>query len=145
MATVYPMPSHPNVTLRMSRNHRRDTKPELRLRRLLHASGARYRVDFRIKADEVTVRPDIVFTRRRLAIFLDGCFWHGCPEHGNVPAHNRTYWMPKLARNRARDEEVTAALTNAGWTVIRAWEHEPTRHIAERVLALLHDAPRTAE
>jgi DNA mismatch endonuclease (patch repair protein) len=125
----------------MSRNRRRDTKPELLLRRQLHARGARYRVDYRIKAGNVSVRPDIVFTRRRLAIFLDGCFWHCCPEHGNVPAHNRAYWMPKLARNRVRDGEVTAALMNAGWTVIRAWEHEPTRLVAERVLALLHDAP----
>lgn len=122
----------------MSRNRRRDTKPELLLRRSLHARGLRYRVDYRIRVGEITVRPDIVFTRRRLAIFLDGCFWHCCPQHGNIPARNQSYWVPKLERNRARDRAVTTALEWAGWTVVRAWEHEPTAEVAARILELLH-------
>jgi DNA mismatch endonuclease (patch repair protein) len=121
----------------MSRNRRRDTKPELLLRRVLHARGLRYRVDYPIKVGEVTVRPDVVFTRRQIAVFLDGCFWHGCPQHGNVPDRNRAYWLPKLARNLARDAAVTTALTQAGWAVVRAWEHESSEGIADRILALL--------
>lgn len=121
----------------MSRNRRRDTKPELLLRRLLHAHGLRYRVDHRIRIGEISVRPDIVFTRCRLAIFVDGCFWHCCPQHGNIPDRNQSYWVPKLERNRARDRSGTEALEAGGWTVVRAWEHEPAAEVAARVLELL--------
>jgi DNA mismatch endonuclease (patch repair protein) len=79
------------------------------------------------------VRPDIVFTRARLAIFVDGCFWHCCPQHGNVPRTNTDYWRPKLARNVTRDRVVSEALEAAGWRVLRAWEHEQTEHVADRV------------
>jgi len=137
MTVAYPAPGDPNVTIRMTRNRRRDTKPELRLRRLLHAQGARYRVDFPIEAGEIRVRPDLVFIRRRVAVFLDGCFWHGCPEHGNLPNRNRAYWAGKLARNHARDRRVTSELVKAGWTVVRAWEHEPTPQIVLKVLAAI--------
>lgn len=71
------------------------------------------------------VRPDIVFTRARIAVFVDGCFWHACPEHGRPPRNNEWYWTPKLERNVARDARVTEALESAGWRVIRVWEHEP--------------------
>jgi DNA mismatch endonuclease (patch repair protein) len=125
----------------MSRNRRRDTKPELLLRRLLHAQGLRYRVDYRICVGDISVRPDIIFTRDRLAVFVDGCFWHSCPEHANIPTRNQSYWLPKLERNRARDRAVTAALEFGGWTVLRAWEHEPAADVASRVLGLL-DAGR---
>lgn len=121
----------------MSRNRRRDTKPELLVRRLLHARGARYRVDFRITAGDIAVKPDIVFTRRRLAVFVDGCFWHCCPQHGNIPARNQSYWIPKLERNQMRDRAVTTVLEAAGWTVVRAWEHEPAAEVAARVWELL--------
>lgn len=121
----------------MSRNRRRDTKPELLLRRLLHAQGLRYRVDYRIRVGEMGVSPDIVFTRDRLAVFIDGCFWHSCPQHGNIPTRNMSYWVPKLERNRARDRLVTAALEAGNWTVVRAWEHEPAAEVAARVWELL--------
>jgi DNA mismatch endonuclease (patch repair protein) len=137
MSLPYPEPLHPHVTLRMSRNRRRDTRPELLLRRLLHARGLRFRVDYPIRTDEIKVRPDVVFTRRRLAIFVDGCFWHGCPEHGNIPTRNQSYWVPKLERNRARDSLVTAALIRAGWVVLRVWEHEPVTAVAARILESL--------
>jgi len=123
-------------------NRRRDTKPELSLRRVLHARGLRFRVDYRIRAEEIVVRPDIVFTRPRVAVFVDGCFWHGCPQHGNIPTHNQLYWVPKLERNRVRDGVVTTALTRSGWTVIRAWEHEPATGVAARILELLRDRSR---
>lgn len=103
---------------------RRDTGPEMVLRRLLHGEGRRYRVDFPIRTESGLVRPDIVFTKARLAIFIDGCYWHGCPEHGRVPTVNSSYWGPKLARNAQRDRANTAALEASGWKVLRFWEHE---------------------
>lgn len=137
MALPYPAPADNDVTLRMSRNRRRDTRPELLLRRRLHAEGLRFRVDYPVDTGEIRVRPDIVFTRRRLAVFVDGCFWHGCPQHGNVPARNQSYWVPKFERNRARDRVVTEGLIRAGWSVIRVWEHEPIPDVTETIIQLL--------
>lgn len=104
---------------------RKDTKPEVLLRRALHRLGYRYRKDFRLEAAGVYVRPDIVFTRSRVTVFVDGCFWHVCPEHGRQPTRNDWYWTPKLRRNVERDQLATDALTSAGWRVVRVWEHEP--------------------
>src|SRR5690606_15979160 len=84
-------------------NRRTDTKPEVRLRSELHRRGLRFRKDFLIRVSEIRVKPDIVFTRLRLAVFVDGCFWHSCPEHGSMPSRNRGYWLPKLAANVDRD------------------------------------------
>jgi DNA mismatch endonuclease, patch repair protein len=102
----------------MSRIRRRDTKPEMLLRRALWKSGLRYRVDLRV----VGARPDIVFTRQRIAIFVDGCFWHGCPKHYIPPSGNAGYWSAKIDRNRARDTRNTQALIDAGYRVLRFWE-----------------------
>ena len=112
---------------------RRDTKPELAVRSLLHARGLRYRCDLRLKIGERSVRPDIVFTRRKVAVFIDGCFWHSCPEHSKPPKNNTGYWHPKLQRNHERDVENTAVLEGAGWIVVRAWEHIPASEIAQQV------------
>lgn len=103
----------------MSRIRGRDTGPELTLRRALWSAGLRYRLHARIAG-----RPDIVFTRGRVAVFCDGCFWHGCPTHSVKPKTNSSFWGLKLARNKARDQAVTAALETEGWTVMRFWEHE---------------------
>jgi len=103
----------------MSRIRGSDTRPELILRKALWASGLRYKLHHRI-----TGRPDIAFTRSRVAVFCDGCFWHGCPTHGVKPKANSDFWAAKLAKNRARDQAVTAALEADGWTVMRFWEHE---------------------
>jgi len=109
----------------MKGNRRADTGPELALRRALHGLGYRYRKDYRLDlADGIRVRPDIVFTARRVAVFVDGCFWHCCPDHGSQPAANTWYWEPKLRRNVERDRVADAALARAGWTVLRLWEHE---------------------
>jgi DNA mismatch endonuclease (patch repair protein) len=114
----------------MKATPRRDTSTELRLRALLHSRGLRYRVDYPVFGRR---RADIVFTRVKLAVFVDGCFWHCCPDHGEVPAHNAEWWRAKLERTRARDVETTEALLSDGWTVMRVWEHEPPVAAATRV------------
>jgi DNA mismatch endonuclease (patch repair protein) len=115
----------------MQGNKRRDTRPELVVRRLLHAAGLRYRVDFAPLGGRR--RADIVFTRKRIAIFIDGCFWHGCPIHATRPKVNADYWWPKLDRNKQRDHETTAALESAGWLVLRFWEHEAPTAVATTI------------
>jgi len=119
----------------MRANRRRDSAPELRIRKLLHAQGLRFRVDLSVRLDgSRPVRPDVVFTRARLAVFVDGCFWHGCPEHGQRPGvRNGHYWTPKLAGNAERDQRQTRALVDAGWTVLRFWEHEPPEIVVDEI------------
>jgi DNA mismatch endonuclease, patch repair protein len=90
----------------------------------LHAAGMRFRKDYRVRAGPRWVRPDVVFIRAKLAVFMDGCFWHGCPEHGSVPAANADYWASKLRQNVERDRAIDSALVADGWTVLRVWEHE---------------------
>lgn len=119
----------------MRANVRRDTRPELAVRRLLHAAGLRYRVDVPLLASDRRRRADIVFTRRRVAIFIDGCFWHGCPAHFVAPRSNADYWGPKIARNRERDFETTARLEAEGWLVLRFWEHEAPQSVAVEIIA----------
>lgn len=110
----------------MRGNRRVDTKPEIQLRRGLHAQGLRFRKDHRVESDAgVGAKADIVFPCRRVVVFVDGCFWHGCPEHCRIPTRNREYWVAKISRNRLRDNRVTTALRSSGWQVIRIWEHEP--------------------
>ena len=119
----------------MRGNRRRDTAPEMAVRRHLHAAGLRYRVDWPIRLEgRRPVRPDVVFTRRRVCVFVDGCYWHGCPVHCRLPKANREYWAAKIERNRRRDLATDAALQAAGWTVVRAWEHEAPDVVAARVL-----------
>lgn len=121
----------------MRGNRRTDTLPEIRLRRALHGRGLRFRKDFVVRADDARAKADIVFTRHRVAVFVDGCFWHACPTHCRMPTRNRLYWEAKIGRNRERDERISAALTAAGWTVVRIWEHEPIEDAMARVLAAL--------
>jgi DNA mismatch endonuclease (patch repair protein) len=109
----------------------------LRLRRLLHAAGLRYRVDYRIKLDAITVRPDIVFTHARVVVFVDGCFWHRCPEHGRMPSDPNGYWEAKLNANVIRDGVQRDALKAAGWAVVRAWEHESALDAFQMVITAL--------
>jgi DNA mismatch endonuclease, patch repair protein len=117
---------------------RTDTKPEVALRRALHRQGFRFRKDHRLDlAEGKRVRPDIAFTARRVAVFVDGCFWHACPDHGGKPANNTWYWEPKLRRNVERDRLADAALSAAGWDVVRVWEHESIDAAVTSVLAAL--------
>ena len=117
------------------------TEPELRLRRALHARGARYRVDLRPLA-HLNRRADLVFVRRRVAVFVDGCFWHGCPDHGRRRHNvNGWYWPDKIARNIARDRDTDQQLDAAGWKVVRVWEHEDSAVAAERIIQIVASAP----
>jgi DNA mismatch endonuclease, patch repair protein len=122
----------------MRANRRRDTGPERLVRSLLHSSGLRYRVDLPVSVGGHLVRPDIAFTSRRVAVFIDGCFWHGCPQHGRRPSINKDYWGPKLARNRERDREQSALLRSEGWTVLRIWEHVPPDQAVAEILGALN-------
>jgi len=112
---------------------RTNTKPETALRSALHRAGLRFRKDYRLDLPEGRVRPDIVFTKARVAVFIDGCFWHCCPEHGRQPTVNTGYWSPKLERNVERDQRNTVALERAGWTVVRIWEHQDLADSTETV------------
>lgn len=116
----------------MRRQARRDTQPELALRKELHRLGLRYRVD-RAVIPGVRRRADVVFSRARVAVFVDGCFWHGCSIHGTRPKANAAWWSGKLAANRRRDDDTNARLLAAGWTPIRVWEHEDMRAAAAQV------------
>lgn len=120
-------------------NRRRDTKPELRLRQALHALGYRYRVDYR-PLPGLNRRADIVFTKQRLAVFVHGCYWHGCPEHYSVPKANAGYWAEKVARNARRDEDTIRLLHRAGWTSLIAWEHEPIDSAVARIVDVLRES-----
>lgn len=124
----------------MRRNLKRDTRPEVALRSELHARGARFRVNLLICVDGLSVRADVAFTRRKLAVFVDGCFWHSCPQHGNMPRRNSEYWRPKLERNARRDRIVNEGLLAAGWNVLRVWEHEPVNGVADKVMDALGSA-----
>jgi DNA mismatch endonuclease (patch repair protein) len=119
----------------MRANRRRDTAPERRVRSALHALGLRFRVDYAIRVGtQRPIRPDIVFTRARVAVFIDGCFWHGCPEHGQRPSiKNGHYWTPKIGANVARDQQHVTTLESARWTVLRFWEHDPTDHVVAEI------------
>jgi len=123
----------------MSRIARRDTRPELELRRVLHARGRRYFVDRPVPGLS-RCRPDLLFPRLRVAVFVDGCFWHACPEHCHPPRRNTEYWQAKLHDNRRRDVATTARLEAAGWRVVRGWEHEPAEELAARVERVLDEA-----
>lgn len=128
------VPSSPEVSARMSKVRRRDTSPELEIRSELHRRGLRYRVDRRPVPD-LRSRADLVFRSAKVAVFVDGCFWHQCPEHGSLPRSNREFWRQKLKRNSERDAEVDGFLGESGWTVIRIWEHENPGTAADRIEA----------
>jgi DNA mismatch endonuclease (patch repair protein) len=123
----------------MQGNRRRDTRPERALRSAVFARGLRYRADHPIRAAEGVrpIRADLVFTAVKLAVFVDGCFWHSCPDHGTRPTRNSHYWDAKLERNVERDRRYDALLADAGWTVVRVWEHEDVEAAAARVAARL--------
>lgn len=116
----------------MSRVSGKDSSAERALRSALHARGLRFRKHRRIEG----VAADVVFSGPRVAVFVDGCFWHCCPKHATFPKTNQSYWLPKLAENKKRDRRQTARLRNAGWTVIRVWEHEclpPASRVVDRI------------
>ncbi|MFD4369369.1 very short patch repair endonuclease [Rhodococcus sp. NPDC058521] len=122
----------PVTSARLSAQRRRDTKPEMALRRELHRRGYRYFVD-RAPLRGLRRRADLVFPRRKVAVYVDGCFWHSCPQHATRPKNNAEWWAEKLAGNVRRDRDTDDRLTEAGWTVIRVWEHEDAVAAATRI------------
>lgn len=133
----YPLPTSPAATAKAKANQSADTKPEARLRSALHRSGLRFRKDVLIRTGTLRTRPDVLFTRARVAVYVDGCFWHGCAEHQRLPKSNIDYWGPKLAANMDRDRRIDSALENAGWQVLRIWEHETIEASVGAVVARL--------
>lgn len=120
----------------MAKVRQRDTAAELALRKALHASGLRFRVQLPVpNLRQRTI--DIAFTRARVAIFVDGCFWHGCPLHATQPKTNAAWWQAKIEGNRRRDENTNQVLAAADWVVIRVWEHESINEAVETVCAAL--------
>ena len=124
------------TSARLSKQRRRDTEPEVALRRELHRRGLRYFVD-RAPLKGLRRRADLVFPRRKVAVYVDGCFWHSCPEHATKPRNNAQWWADKLAANVARDRNTDERLEAQGWTVVRVWEHEPVADAADKVLRAL--------
>jgi DNA mismatch endonuclease (patch repair protein) len=120
----------------MRRQPSRDTPIELAFRRILHSRGLRFRVHQRPLAD-VSRTADIVFGPARVAVYVDGCFWHGCPDHYIEPRSNSEYWLPKIEGNRRRDADTDARLADAGWVSFRVWEHEDLDDAADRLLTVL--------
>jgi DNA mismatch endonuclease (patch repair protein) len=116
----------------MQANRSRDTKPELRLRKALHAMGLRYRVCTR-PLPEVRRTVDIVFRKAKVAVEVRGCFWHGCPEHYRAPSSNSNYWADKVQRNVRRDSDTAMRLAEAGWTLAVVWEHDDLDAAAESI------------
>lgn len=123
----------------MARNRAKNTKPEIALRSSLWRRGLRFRVHYSLIG-----RPDVVFTKSSLAVFVDGCFWHSCPEHGAKPKANAEFWNAKLTRNKQRDVEVTHRLRLKGWTVLRFWEHE-IRNDVEQIATAIEAVVRKTE
>ncbi len=125
-------PSSHEASLRMARVRQKGTDAELSLRKELHARGLRYRLHVPLLAKPRRVA-DIVFSRARAAVFVDGCFWHGCPEHASWPKSNAQFWRDKIETNRARDADTDRRLLASGWHVIRVWSHENASDAARRI------------
>ncbi|MFD7087298.1 very short patch repair endonuclease [Streptomyces sp. NPDC059896] len=132
--------SSPSVRAVMRANRSRDTRPEVRLRSLLHKQGLRYRVAAR-PLPELRRTADLVFTKPKVAVFVDGCFWHGCSEHLRASHKNVEFWRSKIEGNQARDADTDRLLREAGWRVVRVWEHEAPDVAAARVISVVRASP----
>jgi len=127
-------------SLLMSHIRGKNTKPELVLRKTLWSIGFRYRIN----DPSVTGKPDLSSKKMMISIFVDGCFWHGCPNHGTIPMTHRKYWHRKILKNKARDLFVDRILERAGWIVIRIWEHEIEHDLDHLILRLQYQFRKVA-
>jgi DNA mismatch endonuclease (patch repair protein) len=127
----------------MQGNKSRDTKPEIAVRSAVHALGMRYRVSARPQRD-LRRTADLVFRKARVAVFVDGCFWHGCPEHHAPPKTNASYWATKIQGNKSRDKDTTERLCKEGWTVLRFWSHEEPLSVAMQIAEVVATNIRAA-
>jgi DNA mismatch endonuclease (patch repair protein) len=144
LVTDEPLPpeswaSSPKVRVTMRGNRSKNTGPEMTLRSALYERGLRYRVDAPPVPD-IRRRADVVFPKARVAVFVDGCFWHGCPDHYRPSTKNNAFWEQKLETNRSRDAQTNETLTAAQWTVIRVWEHEDMSQAADRIVMAVRSA-----
>jgi DNA mismatch endonuclease (patch repair protein) len=137
LSVPYPEPRDEAATRVGKSNRRVDSRPEVLIRSAVHRRGLRFRKDFLLHLGAARVRPDLVFTRCEVAVFVDGCFWHGCPDHQRVPRRNTDYWVPKLQANVDRDRRIDAALADGGWDVLRIWEHEVVESAVDRLVDVL--------
>lgn len=133
-----PLPLDAATTARLSAQRRRDTKPELALRRAAHALGLRYSVDAALPLPGVRRRADMVFPTERVAVFVDGCAWHSCPDHPMRPKNNADWWVAKLNANVQRDRDTDRRLKETGWATFRVWEHEDPLNAAKRLRQLVN-------
>lgn len=133
-----PEPSSPEASRRMARVRQKGTGVELELRRALHAMGLRYRLQVPLLSKPRRVA-DIVFPSSRVAVFVDGCFWHGCPQHATWPKKNADFWREKIETNRARDADTNQRLEELGWKVVRIWSHESAKEAAERIARIVRE------
>lgn len=134
-------PSSPDASRRMARVRQKGTGAELAIRKELYRMGARYRVDFAVLKKPRRVA-DIAFPGLKIAVFVDGCFWHGCPEHASWPKQNAEFWRQKIETNRARDMDTDSRLVALGWGVIRVWEHESPASAAQKIMGLVAKAKK---
>ena len=140
-----PVAASPETHRKMAAVGRRDTPQEMTIRKALFRAGCRYKTQFRPLSDHRWTA-DIAFTKAKVLVFVDGCYWHGCPIHGSIPKTNREWWTAKIGRNVERDREATRVLTERGWTVVRVWSHEDPTAAAESILKILKRKPtQTAE
>lgn len=135
-----PQPVDAASRARMVRQRRRDTQPELAIRSILHAHGFRYRVDAPVLGTRR--RADLLFSRAKVAVFIDGCFWHGCPDHGTRPKANRVWWTEKIAANVARDRDTDRMLQGQGWAVVRVWAHQQPEDASQLIETVVKRARR---
>ena len=130
------IPSSHEASRRMARVPQKGTKAELGLRRILHSRGLRYRLHVTVLMKPRRVA-DIVFSSTHVAVFVDGCFWHGCPEHASWPKSNANFWREKIEANRVRDADTDQRLSALGWKTVRVWEHEDPSDAASRIAELV--------
>jgi len=138
-----PDPLNESVRQRFRTQRVRDTEAELAIRRAVHRTGLRYRVNVR-PTSELRVRADMVFTRAKVAVFIDGCFWHGCPDHFIPPKNNGEWWAAKIQGNRDRDARSRADLDTLGWKVVSIWEHTDTADAANEITSVVAERRLTA-
>nr|WP_082993320.1 very short patch repair endonuclease [Mycobacterium sp. 1245111.1] len=139
MPVKKPEPLDGSIRRRMQAQRRRDTEVEIGIRKALYRLGYRYRVDYRPEKS-LRCRGDLVFTKRKVVVFIDGCFWHGCPLHATSPKNNAEWWREKLDANIERDRRNSLALRDLGWTVVRVWEHETVDEAVARIREALERA-----
>ena len=135
-----PEPANDIIRVRMERQRRRDTRPELAVRQELHRRGIRFRVDVKPEQN-LRMRGDLVWKGRKLVVMIDGCYWHGCPEHATSPKNNAAWWRQKLDANIERDRRSDAELQARGWRVLRFWEHEDPTCVADVIEEALRPGP----